>query len=125
MAKTTILLVEDDDMLRGMYSEKFARAGYEIQTATNGEDAIEVLEKCEPDLFLLDIIMPKMDGFQLLKHLRKDKKYAKVPVIMLTNLGQIDDIRKGEKLGANDYFVKANHTPSEVVKKVKTFLKEV
>lgn len=126
MAKktTTILLVEDDDMIRGMYTEKFSRAGYTIEAAEDGELALKTLENVSPDLILLDIVMPNMDGFQVLKHLRGEKKYAKIPIIMLTNMGAVDDIRKCEKLGADDYFVKANHTPSEVVEKVQSFLKK-
>jgi len=121
--KYTVLLVEDDEMLLQMYTEKFTKSGYTVKSATNGENALEVLKDASPNIMLLDIVMPKMDGFQLLKNLRKDKKYAKVPIIMLTNLGQVEDIRQGEKLGANDYFVKANHTPAEVVAKVKEYLK--
>lgn len=122
--KISILLVEDDDMLRTMYSEKFTKAGFDIKTAEDGKLALTVLKNVSPDLILLDIVMPNMDGFELLKVLRKEKKYAKVPIIMLTNMGAVDDIRKCERLGANDYFVKANHTPSEVLAKVQTFLTE-
>ncbi len=119
-----ILLVEDDEMLHTMYTQKFEKEGYSVVSAYNGADGVKMAQSEKPDLILLDIIMPKMDGFVALKKIRKGPETKSIPVIMLTNLGQDEDVRKGKELGANDYFIKANHTPAEVVKKVKDMLKK-
>lgn len=122
MAK--ILLVEDDEMLHSMYTQKFSQEGYQIISAYNGAEGLKKAEEEKPDVILLDIIMPKMDGFVALKKIKQNVNLAKIPVVMLTNLGQDEDIKKGRELGADDYFIKANHTPTEVVAKIKALLKE-
>lgn len=119
MSKKTILLVEDDEMLHTMYTQKFTKEGYEVLSAFNGAEGVQVAEEKKPAIILLDIIMPKMDGFVALKKMKKNEATKDIPVILLTNLGQEEDIRKGKELGATDYFIKANHTPQEVVDKVK------
>ena len=116
----TVALIEDDQMLSEMYSIKFSKEGFRIVTAMNGADGLALIEKENPQIVLLDIIMPKMDGFQVLKELRE--KGVKTPVIMLTNLGQEEDIQKGKQLGATDYFVKSNFTPEAIVHKVRHVL---
>lgn len=121
-SKQRILLIEDDKMLLDMYAGKFIREGYEIMTAENGSEGLKLAKEQKPDLILLDIILPKLDGFSALKEIRKDETIKNTPVILLTNLGQDQDIQKGKALGADDYFVKANHTPTEVVEKVRTLL---
>lgn len=118
----TILLVEDDEMLHTMYTQKFTKEGYEVKSAYNGAEGVALAESAKPDIILLDIIMPKMDGFAALKKIKKNPATAQIPVILLTNLGQEEDIRKGKELGASDYFIKANHTPQEVVDKVKSII---
>jgi DNA-binding response OmpR family regulator len=122
--KQKILLIEDDKMLLEMYTAKFTREGFEIATAENGSDGLKAARDMKPDMVLLDIIMPKLDGFATLKEIRKDENIKDVPVILLTNLGQDQDIQKGKDLGADDYFVKANHTPTEIVEKVQELLKK-
>jgi DNA-binding response OmpR family regulator len=122
MANTKILLVEDDEMLHSMYTQKFTKEGYEVESAYNGAEGVRMAEETKPAIILLDIIMPKMDGFVALKKLKKNPATKDIPVILLTNLGQDEDIRKGKELGATDYFIKANHTPREVVEKVKEVL---
>ncbi|OGY79657.1 MAG: hypothetical protein A3B74_02700 [Candidatus Kerfeldbacteria bacterium RIFCSPHIGHO2_02_FULL_42_14] len=124
MEQKKILLVEDDEMLAGLYAEKFEMEGYVVFIATNGFDGLKIANEKIPDFILLDIIMPKMDGFVTLKRLKKNPKTKDIPVILLTNLGQEDDVNKGRSLGAVDYFIKANHTPSEIVQKVKDLLKD-
>lgn len=118
MAMPKVLLVEDDEMLHTMYTQKFTKEGYEVVSAYNGAEGVAAAETNKPDVILLDIIMPKMDGFVALKKLKKNDATKAIPVILLTNLGQEEDIRKGRELGATDYFIKANHTPQEVVDKV-------
>ncbi len=119
---TKILLIEDDKMLADMYITKFSKEGMEVIRAEDGAQGLEIAKKEKPDLILLDIIMPKLDGFAVLRELRKDSDIGKTHVLLLTNLGQSEDVEKGQELGADDYFIKANHTPAEIVEKVKYLL---
>lgn len=121
--KIKILLVEDDPMISTMYQTKFSMEGYTIEVASDGAMGLEKAKEMVPDVILLDIILPKLDGFAVLKEIKADASTKKVPVILLTNLGQDDDVRRGKELGANDYFIKSNHTPAEIVAKVKTIIK--
>lgn len=121
--KYKVVLVEDEKMLADMYATKFSMEGFETTKANDGAAGLELAKKVRPDIILLDVIMPKLDGFAVLKLLKEDEKVKNVPVILLTNLGQDEDIKKGKQLGAADYFVKANHTPAEVVKKIREVLK--
>lgn len=116
-----ILIVEDDEMISGMYKTKLAQDGYEVFLAANGIEAIKVTEKEKPDLIFLDIIMPGLDGFSVLEDFRQNKK-LKTPIILLTNLGTDEDRKKGEDLGANAYLVKASLTPSDVSAEIKKYL---
>ena len=120
--KKKVLLVEDDKMILDMYTLKFTQEGYEVTQAENGKDGLELAKKVNPDIVLLDIILPQMDGFTVLKSLKADPKKKDVPVVLLTNLGQDGDVKKGIELGAVDYLIKANFTPSQVVDKVKSVL---
>ena len=117
-----ILIVEDDTFLSNIYKTKFEFEGFKVSTSENGEVGLADVKKKKPDLILLDILMPKMDGFTVLQELQKDKSMSKIPVILLTNLGQKDDIQKGLELGAKDYIIKAHFKPSEVVEKVRKVL---
>lgn len=120
--KVKILIVEDDQTLREMYSAKFMNEGFEVLTAQDGVEGLAVARTQKPAAILLDVMMPKLDGFAVLKELRADKILKKTPVVMLTNLGQEEDIKKGKELGADDYFVKANQTPAEIVAKIRALL---
>lgn len=122
-SKKRILVVEDDGMLSIMYKTKFQADGYEVLTADNGVDALNLIKEGGVDLVMLDIILPQMDGFSVLGEMKKDAKTKKIPVIMLTNLATDEDRQKGEKLGAADYLVKADLTPEQVSKKIKEHLK--
>ncbi len=119
---TKILLVEDDKMLADMYITKFSKEGLKVIRAEDGAQGLEMAKKEKPDLVLLDIIMPKLDGFAVLKELKSDPTMGTTHVLLLTNLGQTEDVEKGKQLGADDYFIKANHTPAEIVEKVKYLL---
>lgn len=121
--KTKILLIEDDEVLMEMYKSKFTSEGYEFIFALDGHSGLELVQKERPDLILLDIILPRMDGFEVLKKLKEDTQLKDIPVILLTNLGQKEDQDRGLKFGAVSYLVKANHTPAQVVEKVKLLLK--
>lgn len=122
--KYTVALIEDDPLIAEMYTTKFTKEGFAIQHAADGAAGLELVKKMKPDIILLDIIMPKMDGFQVLKQLRDDAAFTKTPVVMLTNLGQEEDVQKGRELGATDYFIKTNFTPAAIVDKVKTLLQK-
>lgn len=122
--KIKILLIEDDSFLVEMYTTKFELEGFQVVSAEDGKKGLEMVKKENPDIILLDILMPKMDGFAVLDALKKDKETADLPVILLTNLGQKDDVKKGFEKGAVGYLIKAHFMPSEVVDKIKTILKE-
>lgn len=118
-----ILIVEDDPTLLEMYSLKLKEDGFNFFTASDGEAGLEIAFKEKPSVILLDIMMPKMDGFAVLAKIKEDSSFANTPIIMLSNLGQKGDVDKGKKLGASDYIVKASMTPSQVVEKIKSFIK--
>jgi len=122
MAKK-ILIVEDDKFLRELISQKLVREGYDIAEAIDGEKGIKAVREEKPDLILLDLILPGIDGFEVLTKIKEDPKIAQIPVIILSNLGQKDDIERGLKMGAVDYLIKAHFTPGEIIEKIKTSLK--
>jgi CheY-like chemotaxis protein len=117
-----ILLVEDDSFLASVYATKFELEGFTVFHAADGEQGLAQAEKNEPDIVLLDILMPKMDGFETLKHLKMNPKLVHIPVVMLTNLGQKEDVERCLKDGAVDYLIKAHFVPGEAVKKVRKIL---
>ena len=117
-----ILIIEDDAFLSNIYKTKFEFEGFKVSTAENGQIGLNDARKKKPDLILLDILMPVMDGFTFLEEYKKDKAIKEIPVILLTNLGQKDDVQKGLELGAKDYIIKAHFKPSEVVEKVRKVL---
>jgi DNA-binding response OmpR family regulator len=116
--KPNILLVEDEEMLASMYKLKFEKEGFEIEVAHDGEEGLAKAQEKTFGIVLLDIILPKLDGFAVLEKIKTLPQYAAVPVFLLTNLGQDEDMEKGKKLGAADYLVKANFTPSQVLEKI-------
>lgn len=123
---TKILLVEDDQILAEMYQTKFDIAGFKVKVAVNGEDCLKILQRYTPDLILLDILMPKVNGFQVLKEIKKKPALRQVPIILLTNLGEAEvDMNQelAEALGVSDYLIKSRHTPEEIVAKVVRVLK--
>jgi DNA-binding response OmpR family regulator len=124
MANKKIVLMEDEEILANMYKIKFSNAGYNIEVAGNGEVGLKLVKRIKPDIILLDIIMPEMDGFAVLAKLKSDTTLKKIPVFMLTNLGQEEDMKKGKDMGAVGYYVKADVTPGELVKTVNKFFKE-
>jgi DNA-binding response OmpR family regulator len=121
--KKKVLIIDDDSFLSGIYATKLDIEGFEVATAKDGEEGLKALEKMTPDLILLDVLMPKLDGFETLKRLKQIPAVKDVPVIMLTNLGQKEDIEKGIEQGAVDYLIKAHFVPAEAVDKIKKVLK--
>jgi len=117
-----ILIVEDDKFLRELIARKLTQENFEVIEAIDGEEGLKRIRDDKPDLILLDLILPGVDGFEVLSKLKEDPTLASIPVIILSNLGQREDIEKGLKLGAIDYLVKAHFTPNEIVDKVKAGL---
>lgn len=120
--KIHVLLVEDDAFLSGIYQKKFEMEGFKVSVSDNGEKAVADARKKKPDIILLDILLPKLDGFAVLNKLKADREIKDIPVILLTNLGQKEDVQKGLDLGAADYLIKAHFKPSEVVDKARKVL---
>ena len=119
-----ILIIEDDKFLSEMYATKLKEAGFEVEAAYDGEEGLYAAEEFNPDLILLDIVLPKMDGFEVMQKIRKNVGLKNIIIIALTNLGQKEEVEKGLALGANDYAIKAHFTPTEVVTKVKKLLNQ-
>jgi len=120
--KSKVLIIEDDSFISDMYRIKLESEGFDVIVAPDGLQGLDSASKERPDLILLDVVMPKMDGFTVLQNLKGNPEIQKIPVVMLTNLGQKDSVEKGLKLGAQDYIIKAHFTPLEVVDKVKSYL---
>ncbi|OGD31455.1 hypothetical protein A3C91_04155 [Candidatus Azambacteria bacterium RIFCSPHIGHO2_02_FULL_52_12] len=117
-----ILLVEDDNFLRDLIYHKMTKEGFTVEQGLDGEDGLKKAIESKPHLILLDLILPGIDGFEVLKKIREEETIKQVPVIILSNLGQKDDIEKGMKLGATDYLIKAHNTPGEIIEKVRGVL---
>jgi DNA-binding response OmpR family regulator len=122
-----ILLVEDDPFLIDIYQKKLEDSGFKVEVAKDGEKALEILKEKEFDLMLLDIVLPRIDGWQVLEeigNMKKEKKeLEKMKIVIWSNLGEKEDIKKGFSLGATSYLIKANFTPSEVVREIEKLLK--
>lgn len=119
---TKILLVEDDPMLQDIYLTKFKEKGFEVALAEDGEKVIPALQRAKPDFMLLDIVLPLKDGWEVLSEVRKDPKWDSVKIVVLSNIGEAQDVEKGFALGANLYLIKAHFTPSQVVGEINKLL---
>lgn len=122
MEKKKILVVEDDSVLRDVLVEKLTKTGYEAAGAEDGEVAMETMKKMTPDLVLLDILMPKKDGMQVMEEMSNDAVLKTVPIIVVSNSGQPVEIERAKKLGARDFLIKAVFEPNEVLEKVNAIL---
>jgi DNA-binding response OmpR family regulator len=122
MAKK-ILIVEDDKFLRELIAKKVKDENYQVAQAVDGEEALEKAKEENPDLILLDLILPGMDGFEVLRKIKEEASLSSIPVIILSNLGQSEEVERGLKLGAVDYLIKAHFTPGEIIEKIKRILK--
>ena len=117
MAKK-ILLIEDEELMIDLLQRRLTKEGYEISVARDGEEGLKVMREKGPDLVLLDIIMPKMGGFEVMEEMGKNKELKKIPVIVISNSGQPVELDKAQKLGAKDWLIKTEFDPQEVVDKV-------
>lgn len=121
MAKK-ILVIEDEETLQKALLEMLEQSGYEAVSALDGESGWKLIQEEKPDLILLDIILPKMDGFDVLQNIKLTEETSRIPVIILTNLGDLNNIQKALELGANTYLVKADFHLDDVLKKVEQTL---
>lgn len=121
--KGKILIIEDDRYISKMYQLKLSLESYSVQVADNGRLGVEKIKEFNPDIILLDILMPELDGFEVLKIVKDDDATKKIPVLIMSNLGQEDHIQKGMDMGAVGYIVKSQYTPSKVVEKIKETLR--
>ncbi len=123
----TILLVEDDPFLVDIYSTKLKEAGFSVQVAIDGKEVLKKMKEKGniPDLLLLDIVLPNFNGWEILRKIERDDELKTLKVVILSNLGEKQEIEKGLKLGAARYLVKAHYTPSEVVEEVKKILNKL
>ena len=117
MAKK-ILIIEDEEILTDLLEKKLTQVGYDVSVAENGAEGISQIEKSAPDLILLDIVMPKMGGFEVMKELQKRKEFAKIPIIIISNSGQPVELDLAQKLGVKDWLIKTDFDPQEVLDKV-------
>ncbi|MBU1132018.1 response regulator [Patescibacteria group bacterium] len=120
--KPKILLIEDDQFISRAYKDGLSRAGFEVALAFDGAEGMKKIKENRPDLILLDLVMPVKSGFEVLTEIHLSKTLSRIPVIILSNLGQDSDIEKGKSLGAIDYLVKANFSMKEVVERIKEHL---
>src|SRR3990167_3069565 len=121
--KAKILVVEDEEILLTALKEELDTAGtYEVEGAVDGEDGLAKAKSFHPQLILLDLVMPKMDGMEMLQKLKADAELRDIPVVILTNLSDYDRISEALSLGAMDYLVKANYKLEDLLDKVKTVL---
>ena len=118
-----ILIIEDDNFLADIYKTKLELEGFKVLLASDGEKGLKIIQTKNPDLVLLDVLLPKLDGFAILETVKKEDSTVKgVPIILLTNLGQKEEVQKGLRLGAADYLIKAHFKPAEVIEKIKKIL---
>lgn len=113
-----LFIIEDDIFISKIYEKKLTKEGFDVNVAHDGKEALSKLEATEPDIILLDLVMPNMDGFGLLEKMKKSKRLQNVPVIVLSNLEQASDIERAMALGAKEYIVKASVSIQDVVDKI-------
>ena|SRR3990167_4995979 len=117
-----ILLVEDDPFLADIYTKKMKKAGFEVGVIGDGEGVIPAIKERKPDLLILDIVLPHLDGWEITKQIKQDENINGLKIVILSNLGQKNDVEKGLKLGAVKYLIKAHYTPTEIVEEIKKIL---
>ena len=118
-----ILLVEDDPFLIDIYTTKMKESGFVVEVASDGESALQKIKEKTPCLVILDIVLPQLDGWEILRQIKSDPKLKKIKIIILSNLGQKEEVEKGVELGATKYLIKAHYTPSQVVEEIKQIMK--
>ncbi len=120
--KTFILVIEDDKFLRELLVRKLSTEGFAVENAIEAEAAFRILAERKPDIILCDLILPGVDGFEIVRRIKAEPKTADIPIVILSNLGQKEDLDRAMALGAVDFMVKANFTLDEIVAKVRSIL---
>ena len=119
-----VLIIEDEDLIMDLLKKKLIQEGYEVLTAYNGEQGMEKLKSVKPDIVLLDIVMPKKSGYEVMEEMSKDPELNKIPIIVISNSGQPVELDRAKNLGAQDWLVKTEFDPKEVVEKVRRLIGE-
>jgi len=119
-----ILFIEDESALQETFRGILREEGYEMISAMDGEEGLRLAKTEKPDLILLDLVLPKIDGFKVLKRLKEDPETKKTPVVILTNLEDVENVNKALELGATTYLVKASYSPEEILEKIRRILGE-
>lgn len=119
----TVLIIEDDFLLVGLLERRFLEEGYRVAKAVDAVEARRALEASTIDVVLLDMVLPGMDGFSFLAEMKRHARWGAIPIVVISNLGQQEEVEKGIRLGASDYIIKANISPTEIVQKVADILK--
>lgn len=122
MQKKKVIFVEDDAFLSQIFTKALEDAGYDVISPRSAEECLKVSEREKPDLFLLDIILPHMDGFELIEELQKNQNLRQIPILIITNLSNKEDIDKAKSMGVAGYLIKAHTLPADVVAKIQTIL---
>ncbi|MBI1984944.1 MAG: response regulator [Candidatus Wildermuthbacteria bacterium] len=117
-----ILVIEDDKFLRDLLLQKLAKEGYESLEALDGTQGLKKIQEEKPNLVVLDLILPGMDGFEVLRLAKENQETAHIPLLVLSNLGEREDVERALKLGAADFMVKSQFTPGEIVSRIKSIL---
>jgi CheY-like chemotaxis protein len=113
-----ILIVEDEEIMIDLLQRKLTREGYEVSVTRDGDEGLKAMRGVKPDLILLDIIMPKMGGFEVMEEMNKDPELRQIPIIIVSNSGQPVELDNAQKLGAKDWLIKTEFDPQEVIEKV-------
>jgi len=122
--KKNILIVEDDDFFRELVRKKLLSEDFNVFEAVDGEKGIVAIREKKPDLVLLDLLLPSIDGFEVLSQVKSDAVISSIPIIILSNLGQQEDIERGLKLGANDYLIKSQFDIDQIIEKIRNILEK-
>lgn len=123
MKDTSILIIEDEEILLKILQDKFTEEGWQVDVALDGDEALKKVSKNKYDILLLDLLMPKVDGFEVIEKIRKSGVNSKVPIVVMSNLGDDDSIQKAINLGANEYFVKNQHPIRKILDRAKELAK--
>ena len=118
---TKILIIDDDPVLQKVYRTKLSNEGFSVIAAMDGEEGLALMKKERPYVVLLDLIMPRKDGFQVLEEVKGDRALKAIPMIVFSNLGQESDVKKAKKLGAKDFWIKTDVSVADLVKKIRAY----
>jgi len=119
----TVFVVEDDPFILDIYTTKLRESGFSVESSSNGQDCIKKVQEVKPDLVLLDIVLPGLDGWEIIREIKKQGEFKDLPIVILSNLSQKQEVEKGLDLGAVKYLIKSNYTPGEVVDEIKDILR--